>query len=427
MPLRIAFNSYTAVGAWFILRLLKEGHRVDYFLSKPDFDNILCGIIPHPILVNRSKLPDYSRYDLSIFDLTGKQRQAEYSASLCPTLGDGTFNCNLEDNRQFGIEVMEEAGILVPPYERFNDPKEGKRYVRTTGKCYVYKPDSQPGQEQDTDTTFVSCSTEDMLEHIDKLFEDSHKTPFILQEVIKGCEVSTEGWFNGEDFFVRNSTLEVKKFMNDDKGPATGCAGNMVFIHGLSEPKLYREGLRKMIPYLRAAGYNGPLDLNSIVVGDKLYGIEWTPRFGYDATAALCNIYAGDFGEMLCATATGNRPEQSFRAEYCASVRLSIPPYPVREKSLEEEGTIIEGIDEEDYEHTYLYDVVRANGFLESAGHNGFISSPMGIGGSPGEAFWECTKRCDKVRAPGLQYRTDVEKRLCKRYNELQNEGWLSS
>lgn len=425
MPLKIALNSYTGVGAWFVLRLLEEGHSVDYFLSKPDFDNILCGIIPPPKLTNRSNYPDYSKYDVSVFDVTGKKRQADYSASLCPTIGDGSFNTALEDNRQFGIEVMEQCGILVPPYEKFAAPQEAKRFIRQTGKCYVYKPDTEPGKEQDTDTTFVSCSAEDMLEHIDKLFDDSHRTPFILQECIRGCEVSTEGWFNGEDFYIRNSTLEVKKFMNDDKGPATGCAGNLVFIHGLAEPKLYTQGLKKMIPYLQAQGFTGPLDLNSIVVGDKLYGIEWTPRFGYDATPALINMYAGDFGEMLCATATGNRPEQSFKAEFCASVRLSIPPYPVREKSLEEEGTIIEGIDEEDFLHTYMYDVVKDNGWLASAGHNGFIACPMGVGGSPSEAFWEVDKRINKIKAPGLQYRTDVEKKLYKRYCELVNEGWL--
>jgi phosphoribosylamine-glycine ligase len=425
MPLRIAFNSYTGCGAWFILRLLEEGHSVDYFISKPDCENILNGIIPSPVIIDRSSLPNYSRYDLSIFDTTGRKKQAEYSADLCPTIGDGNFNCELEDNREFGIKIMEDCGILVPPYEKFSDPKEGKKYVRTTGKCYVYKPDTPAGQEQDTDTTFVSCSVEDMLEHIDKLFEDSKRQPFILQEVIKGCEVSTEGWFNGEDFFIRNSTLELKKFMNDDKGPATGCSGNMVFIHGLGEPKIYREGLRKTKDYLKEIGFTGMLDLNSIVSDDKLYGIEWTPRFGYDATAALATMYAGDFGNLLEATARGERPEQSYRAEFCASVRLSIPPYPVKDRDIKERGNVIEGIDEEDFCYTYLYDVEKTNGCLHSAGHNGFIASPMGVGNTPGEAFHDVSKRVDHVKAAGLQYRTDVEKKILKRYAELQEGGWL--
>jgi phosphoribosylamine-glycine ligase len=425
MSLKIALSSYTGVGAWFLLRLLEEGHSVDYFLSKPIFDNILCGIVPSPTLTNGSGYPDYSKYDVSIFDCTGRKKQADYSASLCPTLGDGSFNCALEDDREFGIEIMEECGILVPPYERFNEPKEAKRFIKTSGKAYVYKPDTLSGQEQDTDTTYVSCSAENLLEHIDKLFEDSHHAPFMLQEVIKGCEISTEGWFNGEDFYLRNNTLEVKKFMNDDKGPATGCSGNVVFIHGLAEPKIYKEGLRKMKDYLKSTHFVGPIDLNSIVTGDKLYGIEWTPRFGYDATAALTNIYAGDFGQFLSAIATGARPEQSFRAEYCASIRLSVPPYPVKDRDIKEAGNIIEGIEEEDFPHTYMYDLVKANGFLETAGHNGFIACPMGIGGGMGEAFWEVSKRVDKVRAMGLQYRTDVEKKLYKRYCELSNDGWL--
>jgi phosphoribosylamine-glycine ligase len=424
--MKIAFNSYTGVGAWFAALLEQEGHNVSYFLSKPVYENILCGIAPQPILVNGSNNPDYSNFDLSVFDLTGKQRQADYSASQCPTIGDGSFNSTLEDDRQFGIEVMEQAGIMVPPYERFDSTDKAKKLIRSTGKCYVYKPDTIKGQEQDTDTTFVSCSPEDMLEHIDKLFEDSKHAPFILQEFIKGCEVSTEGWFNGTEFYLRNSTLELKKFMNDDKGPATGCAGNMVWIHGLAEPKVYKQGLKKMIPYLQSIGYVGPLDLNSIATPTGLYGIEWTPRFGYDATACLANLYAGDFGSMLYSTATGEKPELAFRGEFCASVRLSIPPYPVKEHDTREEGNIVEGIKEEDYEHIYLYDLYKDGEALCSAGHNGFIASPMGIGGSPSEAFWELDKRTDKIRAAGLQYRTDVQKKICKRYCELVNEGWLS-
>src|SRR5215475_2347704 len=161
MPLRIAMSSYTGCGAWFVLRLLEEGHTVDYYLSKPVYGNILCGIIPPPILLN-GKYPDYSKYNVSVFDTTGKERQAEHSASLCPTIGDGAFNCALEDNRQYGIEVMEQVGIQVPPYQKFDNPQEAKKLVRSTGKIYVYKPDTLKGEEQDTDTTFVSCSPEDM-------------------------------------------------------------------------------------------------------------------------------------------------------------------------------------------------------------------------------------------------------------------------
>ena len=143
----------------------------------------------------------------------------------------------------FGLEAMEECGIQVPPYERFTDLGAAKEYVRKGNKRYVYKPDG--GQDNDTDTTYVASSAEDMLANIDKLFAKTKSHPFVLQEFIKGTEVSVEGWFNGEDFYLVNVTLEEKKFMDKGNGPNTGCAGNLVFYLRESSA-LYKDGLEKM-------------------------------------------------------------------------------------------------------------------------------------------------------------------------------------
>jgi phosphoribosylamine-glycine ligase len=425
--LRIALNSYSGTGAWLALRLLEEGHKVNYFLSSKEYAPILEGIVPSPQLINLrdgyKAMPDYGRYDLSIFDLTGRERWAEYSARLCPTIGDGKIHSKLEDDRAFAMEVMENCGILVPPYERFEEPGAAKSYVLKTGKTYVYKCDG--GQDVGTDTTYVSSGVEDMLDHIDKLWEESKGAKFILQERISGTEVSTEGFFNGEDFYLLNSTLECKKFMNDDIGPQTGCSGAVVFTHGLAEPALYKHGLGRMKSYLRSIGYVGPLDLNTICTSQGAYGLEFTPRFGYDAIALLMEMYAGDFGTMLHRIAIGDIPEQSYRAEFCASIRLSIPPYPSEHATRHSKGQIIEGIDKEDYEHTFMYDISKCNGHMESCGICGFLACPMGCGDSITSAFSACNSRLQRIKVPGLQYRTDCEKCIAKRYDELLRDGWL--
>jgi hypothetical protein len=82
--MRIALSSYSGYGAWFLLRLLKEGHKVDYYLSKPEYAAALRGIIPAPFIKAKGsrQFPNYGKYDLSLFDLTGRERQSEYSASL---------------------------------------------------------------------------------------------------------------------------------------------------------------------------------------------------------------------------------------------------------------------------------------------------------------------------------------------------------
>lgn len=434
--MKIAMSSYSGYGAWFVLKLLEDGHKVDYYLSKPEFKNILDGLIPAPFTPSgehhgnaRANYPNYSNYDLSLFDLTGRPRQAEYSANNCPTLGDGAFNCAVENNRMFGIETMEECGIQVPPYEKFSNIDSAKKFISKTKKRYVYKPDG--GQEQDTATTYVASDSDDMLKYLDKVNAITHGADFILQEFIPGTEVSVEGWFNGEEFYLLNCTLEEKKFMNKGKGPNTGCAGNLVFTFGNKEPAVYTQGLAKMKEYLKSISYTGMLDLNTIATSQGLYGLEWTPRFGYDASAALVQIYGGDFAEAMLSIALGEVPYLSWKAEFCAGIRLSIPPYPSELKGHHPEEVPIQGIDEENYTKIFMYDLMKSKergskDELITCGHSGFIATPMGTGNTIKEAFEECDALIKKIKIPNMQYRTDIEDSTHKRYSILDRDGWLS-
>lgn len=414
-------SSYSGYGAWFMRRLVKERHTVSYFLSKPEFAGALNGLVPKPIL---SK-PDYANYDLSIFDLTGKERQADASIEVCPTIGDGSLNCKLEDDRTFGIELMEAAGINVPPYESFNDLPSGMAYIRKTGKRYVFKPSG--GQDQDADTTYVSSDAADMLSYLSRADSRISGQPFILQEFIAGTEISVEGWFDGSEFYLLNSTLEDKKFMNDNKGPNTGCAGNLVFLIK-STDKIFKEGLGKARDILSGMGFRGMIDLNTIVTEDKAYGLEWTPRFGYDASATLCRMYAGNYGEMLCAIASGNQPDHLFGAEYGASVRLSIPPYPSEIKGKHPGGIICSGLDPD---RDYLYDIQSQGSAnskdptLVTAGLSGFIAAPVITGNDPIKTFEHLEHIIKGIKIPNMQYRTDIQKSALGKLSKLKAQGWV--
>ena len=272
--------------------------------------------------------PNFKKYDLVLFDLTGRPKIAEEVISLgIPCIGDGDLNTQLEDDRLFGIEVMEECDINVPFYEQFNDIGAAKKFIKKTNKQYVFKPSG--GQEQDTATTYVSKSSEDMLKYLDKLGSISKGVEFILQEVVQGTEISTEAWFNGHDFFFINGTLEEKKFMEGNKGPNTGCAGNLVWIYDqINPPAIFKEGLRKLKDFLQQYNYRGMVDLNTIVSDNKIYGLEWTPRFGYDASATIFSCLDNCLGDFMGAIASGAEPELNYNNSYAAAIRLSIPPYP---------------------------------------------------------------------------------------------------
>lgn len=435
--MKIALSSYAGYGAWFAAILRMQGHSVDYHLSLPKYADIMQGIVPqakvnfHDHRKNDSNIgfPDYSKYDVSVFDLTGRERQADFSSTRTPTIGDGTTHKLLEEDRLFGIELMENAGIDVPTYEVFTDTGAAKSYIKENKKRYVYKPNG--GQDQDAGTTYVSDSDTDMLEYIDKLFLLSKGSPFLLQEFKTGVEVSVEGWFNGTDFYCLNCTLEEKKFMNDGVGPNTGCSGNLVFTLN-SGSRVFQEGLGKAREVLSALGYRGMIDLNTIATEDKLYGLEWTPRFGYDASATLVNMYGGDFGELLQRVASGGIPEQKWKAEYGVSARLSIPPYPTEIRIAKVKGIPIKGFNldnDEELLKTYFYDVMAqgsgSSAELVCAGLNGLICCPIETSQSPQGAFAQLDNRIEKIHIPDMQYRTDLQSSIMKRFFKLKEMGWI--
>jgi phosphoribosylamine---glycine ligase len=425
---KILICTYSMYGAWFSIRLEDEGHNVDIYLDDkghPNLKYVLSGLIKPPL---RAK-PSFDKYDLVIFDLTGRPQWAEECFRLnIPCIGDSDFCSEIEDNRLLGIEVMEECDINVPFYEVFDDISEAKRFIHKENKRFVFKPNG--GQEQDTATTYVSKDADDLLRYLDKLGSLSKGAEFILQEVVQGTEISTEGYFNGEEFFFVNGTLEEKKLMNKNIGPATGCSGNLVWVYDQQNPPfVFREGLGKLKDYLQEIDFRGMIDLNSIVSDTKLFGLEWTPRFGYDASATIFACISSEIGDFLGAIAIGSRPDIRVTNNFAAGIRLSIPPYPTEtedEKLLRSEVPII-GIEEDDIsKNCFLYDCMGDNNTeLHTVGVSGFIGVPIQADGNIQTAFGRLGERIKKIEIPDLQYRTDIEECCIKRYSILSRQGWL--
>jgi phosphoribosylamine-glycine ligase len=422
---KILISTYSGYGNWFSLQLEEEGHDVDIWYNS-HYDThgfVLDGLIKQPIKAK----PVFKNYDLVLFDLTGKPNIAEEVIQQgVPVIGDGNLNSELEENRLLGIEVMEECGINVPEYEVFDDIGTAKKYIRKTNKRFVFKPNG--GQDQDTASTYVSKNADDMLRYLDKLGTTTKGVEFILQEVVMGTEVSTEAWFNGEDFYLVNGTLEEKKFMEGNKGPNTGCAGNLVWIYdSLNPPLVFREGLLKLKDFLKQYNYRGMIDLNTIVSEGELYGLEWTPRFGYDASATLYSLFIDDtLGNFLGAIASGTIPEYNLSNNFASSVRLSIPPYPSEIKGKHPEEVPIEGIEEEDtIKNCYLYDCCLDKDNLVTCGINGLICAPIQVSFTPESSWDKVYDKVKKIQIPDVQYREDLKKTTMERYTILQRQGWL--
>jgi phosphoribosylamine--glycine ligase len=427
---KILIVTHDGSGIWFSLRFKEEKHDVDiYWAGKAHDDGqyALGGLCPEII----HEEPDFSKYDLVMFDQTDKPKIADKARSLAPTVGDSDFATEIENNRLVGIQMMEDADINVPEYETFDSVSEAKSFINKTRKRYVFKPFGGP--DQDTANTYVSKSPEDLIKYLDTLEAIAKGVKFILQEVVNGTEVSTEGWFNGKDFHLLNGTLEEKKFMDGGRGPNTGCSGNLVFPYdSLNPPLIFREGLGKMKEILQQVQFVGPIDLNAIVSDITLYGLEWTPRFGYDAAPTLFHIIESELGEFLYQVATGELPTPRIKNPYAMGIRVSIPPYPSEIKGHHAAEIPIEGLEKvkDIWRSYYLFDCCcsDASGDLDklcTAGINGFVCVPIASGQTIPEAYDKMMYKTQKLQIPNMQYRGDLLKCFDKRYKDLRMQGWL--
>ena len=433
--MKILLCSQHGIGFWFVLRLLREGHEVEIWcLQRGPWEHALRGLVPVPYL-RRPPQAVLEGADLILFDQNGMGKLAEELRQYAPVLGDGLLASKREDDRLYGIQVMEQCGIEVPFYETFKSPEEARAFLAERPQRYVYKPFTAPGKEQHSATTYVSSSAEDMLASLDRIYQETGGLPFLLQEVVEGEEISVEGWFDGSNFQFLGLTLEEKKFMNGNMGPNCGASGTLEGIFK-NVPKLFTHGLGKLTLFLRDMGYRGMIDLNTIVNESHAYGLEFTTRWGYDCCPTRFSLLDQDMGQFIYDLATapagGQVMDIRLRANchWAASTRYTIPPYPMEIDGHHPADVAISGIALEDaWRDCYLYDC-QTDGpkseKLVTAGIFGHVCSPIGIGHTPAGAWEAVDRRVDKLKIPNMQARTDCCESTLKRLEKITAMGWLT-
>lgn len=421
--MRICLASVYAEGAWLAWKMASEGHDVSVVVAEERYAEALKGLIR---VVPDSEVSG-TNFDLAVFDTTGMGEEADAARLVVPTIGDSTLADMLEEDRLRGLEFMQKCGLQVAPWEAFSNPADAIRFIKKNKKRYVFKP---IGEQSDKSTTYVARSPEDMLEYFDVLFRTAKVKEFILQEHVTGTEVSLEVYINETGYYALNATLETKKLMNGDLGPNTGCSGSLCWINE-RENVLFRKGLKKCIEPLQEMGYVGPLDLNTIVNDSGAWALEFTPRFGYDATALLTRLLPVGFGAFLHAVASNDVvPDLTPKHSFCASTRLSVPPYPTDQlpDKFYKAGVPIRGLGEKNLDKFFVYDCrkrVEDGDDLETAGLCGWVGSPMAVGESIAATFEGVNAMLKEICVPNAQYRTDVHANTAKRYMALREGGWL--
>ena len=400
-------------GAGLLKRIEDEGNSCCIKIKEKDYQTVYNGIL--------EKADEPEKDAIIIVDSSGLGSEADaLKKKGFKVFGGSKFADELECNRDFGFDFMKKHDINTPETQSFKTFTDGIAYAKTKKDMkLVFKPSgSLPCK-----LTYCSEDLDDLIRYM-KFVQRYYGTEiddFILQEFIEGSVVSTEFWVSPSGLIrPANHTVEVKKFMNDNIGPSTGCQGNLVW---LAEDDMIVEALLRIEDSLIKEQFCGPIDLNAVVNEKGIFGLEWTPRFGLDAMPTFLQLLSDcDVGELIH-DIVNNEVNEFYPIEaFAAGIRISIPPYPAEpnnSRSLQEElpsiGVPIRGLEGES---VYLYEVMLEDDEPIHSDGTGVIAVVSDFEDNPEDAFIRPEYILEECKIPDKQYRTDLCKVLPNMYKE---------
>lgn len=404
-----------------------DGHEVYFYCKEEHFRECGKGIVEHvgSLKAGLAKSPE-----AIIFDMSGNGEAADaLKVEGYPVIGAGKFNDLIEHDRSFGMDLCKQVGISVPEFKVFKKSELAKAisFIEESGKAYVLKPDNNLA----LDLTYVSKDADDLIKYLGWCEEQKLlKGDFLLQEKVEGVEISTEVWFShGKPLDGANGTMEVKKFMAGNLGPATGCESSIVWPYKSLGTPIVSATIAKLFPILEKMQYTGPLDINAIVSEDGVVNfLEFTPRLGYSAIYGLIPILRDNLGDFLMEVAIGEAKKVEMEEQICTSLTVSIPPYPLdsgkeyNHKAYgQTENKRVVGVPEG---YFFPYDLKKEKDEYRTAGRLGlvgYLSYPAESLQGLKDTMYE---RIKELEIPDIQYRTDGVDRVEEDMPKLKQYGF---
>ncbi len=400
-------------------RLRVEGHEVAMWIKSSHYARSGKNIVER-VPSWREKL----RWaDLILVDMVGMGSiRKTLEAVGKPFIGASPLMDTMELERAAGMELFQKVGIATPETFPFASSDEARGFFVGVewGDGFAVKADDN-----------IGCATSRVITEPEQLewaigaIPSGH--PLIIQRVVKGIEVSTEGWFNGKDWILPfNHTFEEKKFFEGGLGPNTGCMGNVVIARPSN--KLTRATVERLKPFLVHAGWRGPIDVNCIVTEKGAFALEATARFGYDAIEAFLEGVQLGSGEFLRGVASGELTQMPISSDYFIAVRLSVPPYPCEDENVKAEyGEPVLGINENNIKHLWLCNVFvdPKDQLFKTSGADGLTMVATARGSDVAQARRRVYRTLDNIRVGGKMYRRDIGTRVEKDIAQLEAWGWI--
>ncbi len=244
----------------------------------------------------------------------------------------------LEASKIFAKEFMKRHKIPTADFKVFDHAKKAVRYLKAlresdyprvikadglcAGKGVVICPSFEEAKQ----------TIEELIEQ--KIFKDAGSR-VVIEECLKGIEVSILAISDGEDFVLLDSAQDHKRIFDDDLGPNTGGMGAYSPTPFVSR-ELYKEiAARVIAPTIagmkkEGTPFRGILYAGLMLTASGPYVLEFNVRFGDPEAQAILPRLKNDLAAVLLAGSEGNLSTVRFKWDprFCVCVVVSSGGYP---------------------------------------------------------------------------------------------------
>ena len=396
------------------LRLAEEGHEVKVFIGHALSQDTLCGLIDR--VADWEAELDWVRTagddGCILFENVGAGRgalQDRLRGDGYNVIGSSAYGARLENDRAYAQQILAELGLSTAGVFEFSDADQAGRFIDERPCRYVVKsngPDApsfvgrHPGG-RDVQALLASGG--------------AVGASFILMDYIDGIEMGVGAYFNGCDF-LEPACLdwEHKRFFPGDLGELTGEMGTVVTYSRTKS--FFDRTLGKLAPLLRANGYCGYINLNTIVNAQGIWPLEFTCRFGYPGYAILEPLQRTPWAELFRAMLSRSTLRFETKPGFAVGIVVTTPPFPYyRDMVPEPVGLpILFDGDLSPHERAHLHygEVGLKNGVLVTSGMSGYTLVATGVGENIVEARDAANALAEKVLVTNGRYRRDIGTRL---------------
>ncbi len=414
--------------------LAQRGHEVRVFVEDEACRDVFAGMLDFTDDWQRELgwLREAGAEGVAIFESAVKgELQDNLRREGFQVIGGSVLGDRLEADRDFGQQVLREAGLHTARSRRFTDYRAASAFVSASPGRYVLKLN---GADSPRTRSYIGEMDDgaDMLALLSLYHARAaigEVVDFVLMDHLLGVEVGVGAYFNGHQFLQPACIdFEHKRFFPGELGELTGEMGTIVSYRGAQ--KLFDAALAPMAGLLRDGAYCGYINVNLIANEQGLWPLEFTSRFGYPGFAICEALHTEPWEAIFHRMLRKDGLNIATRDGYAAGVVLTVPPFPYRHGYAElSKGFPIcfrKDLGERDMASLHFAEVARAPGGLITSGACGYVGVATGVGASVEQANLEALRVARGVVVPNLRYRTDIGERVTRGDLAcLQRWGWL--